>query len=377
MESKPKVLSTEEYNKKYGLSQITQSNSFFSKFKFNGELNELIHRKLLVSERNLEALANAKNFFILYELIPSEVTSLTVNDIIQLRIIKWIMSSTGCHLIIQIADEETYTYTKMNFYQIKKISEEKLKSILSVLLGEKATSARDEKIHIFYNRDFRVSNRKYESLVSQYKMKVTYDKVTSLFNITEEDNVSKLDYPCYIGCAVNGDIYSEYIPSITKDSSCLIINQINKANRYMLCFDASEKMQFNAPSLLAYKIVPQLTGSLQEDCFSDTEHTLLSADDSKLLRKKIMKHSLSGSRGNGSLEDHKKLGGDVEADISCQYLKYIEFDDNKLKENIEKFGKGELSCGEIKEVLYQVLNTIFMEVKKNIVQETDKYYIKI
>ena len=90
-----------------------------------------------------------------------------------------------------------------------------------------------------------------------------------------------------------------------------------------------------------------------------------------------MKHSLSGSRGNGSLEDHKKLGGDVEADISCQYLKYIEFDDNKLKENIEKFGKGQLSCGEIKEVLYQVLNTIFMEVKKNIVQETDKYYIKI
>ena len=121
MESKPKVLSTEEYNKKYGLSQITQSNSFLSKFKFNGELNELIHRKLLVSERNLEALANAKNFFILYELIPSEVTSLTVNDIIQLRIIKWIMSSTGCHLIIQIADEETYAYTKMNFSQIKKI----------------------------------------------------------------------------------------------------------------------------------------------------------------------------------------------------------------------------------------------------------------
>ena len=145
----------------------------------------------------------------------------------------------------------------------------------------------------------------------------------------------------------------------------------------MLCFDASEKMQFNAPSLLTYKIVPQLTGALQEDCFSDIEHSLLSADDSKLLRKKIMKHSLSGSRGNGSLEDHKKLGGDVEADISCQYLKYIEFDNNKLKENIEKFGKGELSCGEIKEVLYQVLNTIFMEVKKNIVQETDKYYIKI
>ena len=40
-------------------------------------------------------------------------------------------------------------------------------------------------------------------------------------------------------------------------------------------------------------------------------------------------------------------------------MKYIEFDNNKLKENIEKFGKGELSCGEIKEVLYQVLSKYF------------------
>ena len=90
-----------------------------------------------------------------------------------------------------------------------------------------------------------------------------------------------------------------------------------------------------------------------------------------------MKHSLSGSRGNGSLEDHKKLGGDIDVDISCQYLRFIDLDKKHLEENIEKFGKGELSCGEIKQVMYEQINAIFNEIRKNQKKEVDKYFIKL
>ena len=111
----------------------------------------------------------------------------------------------------------------------------------------------------------------------------------NLFKITDDDSVSKIDYPCYIGGASNGDLYTEYVPEITKDSTCLIIDQVNKMYRYMLCFDASEKMKFKSPSVMMYKVIPQLTGTIGEDCFTDVEHSLVSSDEDKALRKKIMK----------------------------------------------------------------------------------------
>ena len=379
MESKPKVntISLDDFQKKYPLSQLETSHPLFSKYTFSSELLELIDRKIILSQYNLEEIANTKNFFILYELIPTEHTALTLNDIVQLRIIKWIMTSCNCHCVIQIADEETFAYSKIKFSQIKKIALEKLSNVLSLLLGENPTAEQEGKIHVFFNREFRLQNNKYESLVSQYKMKVTYDTVKNLFKITDDDSVSKIDYPCYIGGASNGDLYTEYVPEITKDSTCLIIDQTNKMYRYMLCFDASEKMKFKSPSVMLYKVIPQLTGTIGEDCFTDVEHSLVSSDEDKALRKKIMKHSLSGSRGNGSLEDHKKLGGDIDVDISCQYLRFIDLDKKHLEENIEKFGKGELSCGEIKQVMYEQINAIFNEIRKNIKKEVDKYFIKL
>ena len=32
---------------------------------------------------------------------------------------------------------------------------------------------------------------------------------------------------------------------------------------------------------------------------------------------------------NGTLEEHRALGGDVENDIACQYLRYFELDNNE------------------------------------------------
>ena len=77
-----------------------------------------------------------------------------------------------------------------------------------------------------------------------------------------------------------------------------------------------------------------------------------------------MKHSLSGSKGNGSMEDHKKYGGDVIKDISCQYLAFVEKDFAKYNEYIEKFGKGELSCGEIKDIMFKIVNEKFKIVRE-------------
>ena len=67
----------------------------------------LLKRNLIFAERNLEKLNENQNFFILYELLLSENTSLCLSEIIILNIIKNIkQSNQKIHLIIQIADDE-------------------------------------------------------------------------------------------------------------------------------------------------------------------------------------------------------------------------------------------------------------------------------
>lgn len=325
----------------------------------------LIERKTLLGTKNLEKLNENKKFFIFYELVFDEHTALSLSDLVILKIIREILTENpDTHLIIQLADDELYCSGKYNFHQVTKLGFEKLENVLKFINNNNILST--SRVHVFSNRNFRLKNNFYESIVSNFKMTVSYDKVKKLFNVSEDDPVSIIDYPCYIGMASNPNLYTEYIPEIQSDYTCLIINSIFNMNRYQLCEDAAKFGKFNDPVLIAIKIVSPLTGTNGYECFTekDEEHTLLSTDDEKNLRKKIMKHSLSGSRGSGSLEEHKKLGGDVIKDISCQYLAFIEKDYGKYLEYLEKFSKGELSCGEIKEIMFKCINELFKEIRE-------------
>ena len=197
-------------------------------------------------------------------------------------------------------------------------------------------------------------------------MKVSYEKVCKLFNITEDDPISMLDYPCYIALATNPKLYNNYIPEIKNDFTCLIINSIYNMNRYQLSYDACKIYNYNEPILLATKIIPPLTGINGYECNYNyiDDITLLNNDDKKILEKKIKKHGISGSRGSGSLEDHQKLGGDVIKDIACQYLAFIEKNVEKYKETIDKFGKGQITCGETKKMLVESADELFKIIRE-------------
>ena len=58
------------------------------------------------------------------------------------------------------------------------------------------------------------------------------------------------------------------------------------------------------------------------------------------LKKKVLKYAFSG--GQDRAEDHRRLGGTPEKDISYQYLRYFEEDDAKLQEIYDNFKSGRL-----------------------------------
>lgn len=363
----------------YGIKNIESNDENIKSSEIKGLdniLKLLIDKKVLCGGRNIEKLKNNKKIFLVYELIFNDHINLALNEIFILDIIKSLLKENpDLNLIIQIADDELYSKGKFKFNQVSKFAMEKLENVLKYLTSGDTKL----KIHVFSNTSFRLKDNNYESLVSNFKMKVSFERLTKLFNITDDDPVSAIDYPCYIAMATNPSLYTQYIPELTNEYTCLIINSIYNMYRYQLGYDAAQECKFNEPILLATKIISPLTGTNGYECNfnSQDDITLLTGDEEKSLRKKIMKHSVSGSRGNGSMEDHKKFGGDVIKDISCQYLAFVEKDLSKYNEYIEKFGKGELSCGEIKDIMFKCVNEMFKVVRdsKN-VNVNDYYFIK-
>jgi tryptophanyl-tRNA synthetase len=125
--------------------------------------------------------------------------------------------------------------------------------------------------------------------------------------------------------------------------------------------------------------VPPLTGNEGKMSSSENQHaTIFLNDNEKIIKEKVMKYSFSGGGGDGSLNDHKKYGGNPNKDIAFQYLIYFEHDDDKLENIRLSFIKGELSCGEMKNILLEKLIPLIVNIQENkrkITQSTiDEFY---
>jgi len=130
-----------------------------------------------------------------------------------------------------------------------------------------------------------------------------------------------------------------------------------------------------SPCSIIGKFIPPLTGTDGKMNSSISQQsTIFLTDDEDTISKKVMKYAKSGSIGDGSLKQHQELGGDVNADIPCQYLKFFEMDDEKLNKIYSEFSSGKLSCGEVKSKLIEKLKELILEHQK---KETKSLKMKL
>ena len=81
---------------------------------------------------------------------------------------------------------------------------------------------------------------------------------------------------------------------------------------------------------------------------SKPESTIFMVDDIEVMTKKV-KRAISG--GQATVEEHRRLGGDVTKDVAFQYLQFFfEEDDSALQEIREEYESGRLLAGEIKQI---------------------------
>lgn len=213
----------------------------------------------------------------------------------------------------------------------------------------------------------------------KHPKKIKRSYIDELFELDQTANVSLLQDPLYHATATFSQSYS-HLFSPEKKTHCLMISGFDQYSFFQLACEISNQLPYlTKPSILVCKFLFPLDGSEGKMCSSGLntqKATLYLTDTPNQIGKKI-RASKSGARGDGSKEDHERLGGDIDEDTSCQLLLFFDDDEEGRKELFEKFASGKAYCGDTKNRLVQILTNIlklYQDSRKAITKESIKFF---
>lgn len=303
---------------------------------------------------------------------------------------KYLQDAFDCNVVIQMSDDEKFYFKDMPFKSVYDLGMKNAKDIIAVGFDPKKT-------FIFSNHDYRLSCREYEELATEMRKCVTFHTLQKIFGFDDQANPGMIDWPIY-QCAAS--FYQSYPHLFNKPALCLVAYAIDQDPYFRLCRTISENMNKRArsksvslplssptkhtfsPCSIIGKFIPPLTfnkketdsdrstGKMSSSVSADS--TIFLTDTPEQIRKKVNKYAFSGSRGDGTLAQHRELGGDVSVDVACQYLYFFETDDERLKQIYKDFDEGKLTCGETKKLLIDKLIEIVEEHKKRVSEITEE-----
>jgi len=102
---------------------------------------------------------------------------------------------------------------------------------------------------------------------------------------------------------------------------------------------------------------------------SDETSAIFLTDTPKQIKDKINKYAFSG--GQQTVEEHRRLGANIDIDVSYQWLKFFLDDDDELARIGEEYASGRMLTGEIKAKLIDVLTDLVVSFQRRRAMVTD------
>jgi tryptophanyl-tRNA synthetase len=322
-------------------------------------------------ETILDAIEKKEDIFLLLSKSPSK-ESLHLGHLIPFQFAKWLQEVLNCFVVIQISDEGKSALSNLPFETVYQQGIQNAQEII-------ALGFNSSKTFIFSTRDYHFYTPEFESLIYEASVRISRSFVDGLYGFDQTANVSLLQYPLYQAVAAFSQSYPHLFPS-KKPAHCLIISAFDEYPFFQLADEISKQLTYlTKPSTLVCKFVDPLDGS-EGKMSSSTQNafktTLYLSDTPNQIGKKL-KSSKSGARGNGSKEDHERLGGDIEEDAACQLLQIFDNDDEGRKELLDNFSKGKAYCGDTKNRIVPIITNLvqsFQDSKKAITNEIVKSF---
>lgn len=329
-----------------------------------------LRRGIFFSHRDLSQLLDryeAGNKFFLYTGRGPSSSALHLGHLIPFIFTAYLQKAFDVPCVIQLTDDEKFLFAKQKkgsqppsgIDHYVELGRENAKDIIAVGFDP-------EKTFIFSDSSYIGSL--YKNIL-RIQRTVTYNQVKAIFGFTDSDNIGKAAFPA-VQAAPSFSSSFPIVLSGEVDMPCLIPCAIDQDPYFRLTRDAAPRLGHSKPALIHSKFFPALQGDNTKMSSSLAESAIFLDDTPKKIKTKVNKYAFSG--GRDTVEEHRRLGGDVEADISYRYLTFFLEDDEKLEQIRKEYSSGEMLSGEIKKELIEVLQPLVRKHQERKVAVTDK-----
>ncbi len=314
--------------------------------KHAGQLHHFLRRGIFFAHRDLKWLLDeyekGNKFFLYTGCGPSGPIHL--GHIGPWIFTKWLQDKFGVELWFQFTDDEKFLFKNKSYEEIQDWVHENMLDVIAVGFDPKKTHFIVDTLHagIMYPEAIKVAK------------KITFSTIKSAFGFTDSNNIGSIFYTAM-------QTVPAYLPNVLNNEKrpCLIPLGVDQDTHFRISRDVVEKLGHKKPAIIHAKFMSPLTGPEGKMSSSDPDKAILMTDDAKTVKKKINKYAFSG--GRETLEEHRRLGGNPDIDVSYNWLRYFEESDEKLAEIYYKYKKGELLSGEIKAILIEKVNEFLAE----------------
>jgi tryptophanyl-tRNA synthetase len=184
---------------------------------------------------------------------------------------------------------------------------------------------------------------------------VTYNQVRGIFGFDDSCNIGKHAFPAVQAAPSFPSSFPEIFGN-RSDIPCLIPCAIDQDPYFRMTRDVAPRLGFLKPALIHSKFFPALQGAESKMSASDQATAIFCTDTPKQIKEKVNKYAFSG--GQVTVEEHRKVGGNLGTDISYQWLTFFLHDDDELKRIGDEYQSGRMLSGEIKGELIKCLQPL-------------------
>eukprot|EP01112_Ceratiomyxa_fruticulosa_P010647 TRINITY_DN2825_c0_g1_i1.p1 TRINITY_DN2825_c0_g1~~TRINITY_DN2825_c0_g1_i1.p1 ORF type:complete len:400 (+),score=78.21 TRINITY_DN2825_c0_g1_i1:320-1519(+) len=307
-----------------------------------------LRRGIFFSHRDLREILDAyesgKPFYLYTGRGPSS-DSLHFGHLLPFLFTKYLQDAFNVPLVIQMTDDEKMLWKDISPEEMKRFLIENVRDIIAVGFDISKT-------FIFSNLDY--LGNMYPIILKIQKC-VLANQVKHIFGFQDSDNIGKFGFPA-IQAAPS---FSAAFPHIFGDKvpvRCLIPCAIDQDPYFRMTRDVAPRLGYFKPALIHSKFFPALQGYQTKMSASDANSAIYLTDTPAQIKSKINKYAFSG--GRDTAEEQRKLGANLEIDISYQYLSFFLESDEELATIAHKYSTGLMLTGEIKQVLIQLLSSL-------------------
>ena len=317
-----------------------------------------LRRKIVLAHRELPWLLDeyekGNKFYLYTGLAPSGPMHL--GHLLPFIFTQWLQEKFDVEVLIQIPDEEKFWARQnlgMKLEEYHELAKEAALNIAAIGFNPKKTQ-------IFLDTDYAKTLYKQAVKVAGH---ITYSTIKDAFGVGNDTNIGWIFYtsmqavPAFLKSVEEG-----------RNIPCLIPLGVDQDVHFRVARDVIGKLGYYKPAIMHNMFLPSLMGEAKMSA-SEKSNTIYLNDPPEAVAKKVNK-ALTGQQDTAELQ--KKLGGNPDKCMVCQYYKFLfEPDDKKLEKILDAERRGTILAGEHKADLAKRING-FLEIHRKKVEELRK-----